>query len=129
LVLAVPFAYVRHQMSLPPNAVGIEANIAFFGFSLMLLGLFNLTFFISYYKNIQKVGKSFVLASTVMFFYITVMETLTHILPFFRDRLDTVDALFFKEKLIVLVLGAVAYVLFTKIAYALSVKNFEKQDI
>lgn len=129
LVLTVPFALLRQHLPVEPNAVGMEANIAFFGLSLILLGLFNFTFFCCYYKNIQKVGKSFVLASTVMFLYIAVVETLTHIVSFFRDRLDTLDPLFWQEKLSVLAIGFVFFAILTALAYVISQKRFEKQDI
>lgn len=129
LILAVPFAVLRQQFALPPNAVGIEANIAFFGFSLIMLGIFHLVFFGIYYKNIQKVGKAFVVSSCAMFFYMAVVEVLVHAVPFFRDRLDTMDPLFLGEKLVVLAVGVIAFVLFTLISYKTSVKNFEKQDI
>lgn len=129
LILAIPFAVLRQQFDLPPNAVGIEANIAFFGFSLIMLGIFHLVFFGIYYNNIQKVGKAFVVSSCAMFFYMAVMEVLIHVLPFFRDKLDTMDPLFLREKLVILFLGVLLYLLFTVMAYKNSVKNFEKQDI
>ena len=129
LLLAVPFALLRQQMPVAPNAVGMEANIAFFGFSLVMLGIFHLVFFGIYYKNIQKVGKAFVVSSVAMFCYMMVVEVPVHILPFFRDRLDTVGPQFLGEKLIVLAVGIILFVLLTLIAYRTSVKNFEKQDL
>lgn len=129
LILTIPFSILRQHLPVAPNAVGMEANIAFFGLSLVMLGIFNLTFFVSYYKNIRKVGKSYVLSSAVMFLYVATAETLTHVIPFFRDRLDTMDPLFLTEKSAVLLAGVAAYLLLTWIAYRLSVKYFEKLDI
>ena len=129
LLLAVPFAVLRRQLPVAPNAVGMEANIAFFGVSLFLLGIFHLVFFGIYYKNIQKVGKAFVVSSVVMFAVMTVAETLTHIVPLFRDKLDTYDPLFLTEKLMVLAIGLICFVLFTFVAYRRAVVNFEQQDI
>ena len=129
VLLAIPFSLLRQQLPVAPNAVGMEANIAFFGFSLIMLGIFHMVFFGIYYKNIQKVGKAFVVSSVVMFFYMAVVEAPVHFLPFFRDRLDTADPLFLGEKLIVLAVGIVVFVLLTLIAYRTSVKNFEKQDL
>ncbi|NTV78068.1 MAG: hypothetical protein HGA25_02715, partial [Clostridiales bacterium] len=60
LVLSIPFAIIRQSMPLAGNQVGMDANIAFFGLSLMLMGVFNLIFFGIYYKNVTKVGKAFV---------------------------------------------------------------------
>ncbi|MGM9567264.1 MAG: ABC-2 transporter permease [Clostridia bacterium] len=129
MLLAVPFAVLRQQMSVPLNQVGIEANLAFFGFSFVMLGLFNLIFFLVYYKDVRKVGKAFVVSSTVVFFYAGVMETLTHIVPFFAERMDTLDPQFLTEKLVVLVVGFLLFALLTFVSYRLSLKNFERQDI
>ena len=57
------------------------------------------------------------------------MENLTHILPFFAERLDTMDPLFLTEKLMVLVVGFLLFLLLTFVSYRLSLKNFERQDI
>ena len=129
MLLAVPFAVLRQRMQVPLNQVGIEANLAFFGFSFVMLGLFNLVFFLVYYKDVKKVGKAFVISSTAVFFYAGVIETLTHILPFFAGRLDTMDPLFLTEKLMVLVVGFLLFLLLTFVSYRLSLKNFERQDI
>lgn len=129
VLLAIPFALVRQGLSVPLNQVGIEANIAFFGFSFLLLGLFNFVFFFLYYKDVQKVGKTFVIASFVVFVYVGVMETLAHIVPFFAERLDTLEPLFLTEKLTVLAVGFALFALLTGIAYRVSLKNFEKQDV
>ena len=55
----VPFALLRASMPLPGNLVGMDANVAFFGFAFMLLGIFNAVFFGIYYRDVRKVGKAF----------------------------------------------------------------------
>ena len=129
MILAVPFAILRQSFDLPGNEVGMDANIAFFGLSFLLLGLFNLVFFTRYYKNINKVGKAFVYSSIVMFIYITVAESCVHIIPFFRDMLDTKDPEYLPYKLIVLALGFAVYMLLNLIALKKSIKSFEAQDL
>lgn len=128
--LAVPFALIRQSFSaVPPNQVGIEANIAFFGLAFVMMGLFNLVFFTRYYKNPDNVGKCFAVASVVMFVYMTVMEALVHAVPFMRDCIDTTDAYFVKEKLVFLFAGAAVYALLTFAAMKISVKSFQKLDL
>lgn len=129
MLLAVPFALLRQGLPVPPNEVGMEANIAFFGLSLLMLGIFNLIFFALYYRDVRKVGKSFLISSAATFIYMSVMETLTHVIPLFSRRLDTFDPQFLTEKLVVLAIGFVLFLLLTFVAYRLSVKNFEKQDV
>ena len=129
VLLAVPFALLRQQMAVPLNQVGIEANIAFFGFSFVMLGIFNFVFFLVYYKDVRQVGKAFLIASTAVFLYTAVMETLVHIVPFFALRLDTLDPQFLTEKLTVLVLGFILFLLLTFGSARTAMKNFEKQDV
>ena len=129
MLLAVPFALLRQQMAVPLNQVGIEANIAFFGFSFVMLGIFNFVFFLVYYKDVRQVGKAFLIASTAVSLYTAVMETLVHIVPFFALRLDTLDPQFLTEKLTVLVIGFILFLLLTFGSARTAMKNFEKQDV
>ena len=130
IAVAIPFAIIRQSFThVEPNQVGMEANIAFFGLSFIMLGIFNLLFYNIYYKDVTKVGKAFVIPSIVVFVYMGIMEALTHIIPFFKDKLDTYDTQYVPEKLVVLMIGIVCYVVLTLIAYKNSVKHFEKYDL
>lgn len=130
LLLAIPFAILRQLMpGIPGNQVGMDANIVFFGLSLILLGIFNLIFFTKYYKNTDKVGSAFGVSSITVFIYIMIAEALTHVVPFFRDRLDTKDTEFITEKLLVLACGIIIYLVLTLISYRKSVESFEKLDL
>lgn len=129
LVIAVPFAALRQSMPLGGNQVGMDANIAFFGLALLLLGIFNLQFFTGYYRAPEKVGRTFAVSSTLFFIAIAALETLAHILPFFRGRLDTPDPLFLPEKIIVLVVGFASYILLTVLACRISERRFDTLDI
>lgn len=129
MIIAVPFAIIRQGMPLPGNQVGMDANIALFGLSLVLLGLFNYTFFSIYYRDVYKVGKAFAIASLVVFVYISAAEACAHVLPFFRDCLDTPDPQYLTYKLMVLAGGAAIFVLLTLLVYVRSVRNFERLDV
>ncbi|OAA90963.1 ABC-2 transporter permease [Clostridium coskatii] len=129
VIAAIPFAIIRQNLPLPGNQVGMDANIALFGFSLIMLGLFNYIFFEIYYKDINKVGTAFVWSSTVIFVYIVIAETSVHILPFVRDYLDTKDPQYLVYKLIVLAVGTIVYIFLTYAAYRKSVKSFEALDL
>lgn len=129
LIVAVPFAALRQTMPVGGNQVGMDANIAFFGLALLLFGIFNLQFFTSYYRAPEKVGRTFAASSVILFAVIAVFETLTHALPLFRLRLDTPYPAFLPEKLVVLAIGLVAYILLTFIACRISEKRFESLDI
>jgi magnesium-transporting ATPase (P-type) len=129
MVLALPFAALRQSFSLPGNQVGMDANIAFFGFSFVMLGIFNLVFFAVYYADTDKVGKAFNLSSIAVAAYMIVAEACAHVVPFVRDRLDTKDPLFLSEKLLVLFLGALFYTFATLASCRKSIALFERLDL
>lgn len=129
IIIAIPFAIIRQNLSLPGNQVGMDANIALFGFSLIMLGLFNYIFFGIYYKNINKVGTAFVWSSIAVFVYMAIAETSAHVVPFVRDYLDTKDPQYLVYKLIVLTVGTIVYIFLTYIIYRKAVKSFEALDL
>lgn len=131
IAAAIPFAVLRQHLPLPPNAVGMDANVALFGLSFGMLGLFNLVFFGIYYRDVQKVGKAFVVSSAVTFLYIAAAETMAHTVPFLRDRLDTPDAATenLPAKLAVLAAGLAAFCLLTALACRRAIRAFERQDL
>lgn len=126
---AAIFAVLRQLVGLSENLAGMDANIAFFGFAFVLLGLFNVVFFGIYYRNIQSVGKAFLVSGIVIFVYIGAVEVCAHAVPFFRDVLDTKDPVFLGVKLAVLAAGIIIYAVLTFAAYIRSAKNFENTDM
>ena len=129
VLLAIPFALLRQRMALPGNQVGMDANIAFFGLSLLLLGIFNAVFFIRFYSDPAKVGKAFVWASAAVFLYITAVETLSHVLPFFRDHLDTPDPQFLAAKLSLLGIGLIGFAFLNWLTVRIAARRFEALDL
>lgn len=129
MVIAIPFAWLRQQMDLPGNMVGMDANITLFGLSFILLGTFNLIFFLIYYKDVSKVGRAFIWASVVVFLYMGVAEVCAHAVPYMRNCLDTPDPMYLSGKLVVLAVGIIIYVLLTWVAYHKSVNEFLRQDL
>ena len=129
VIVAVPFAFIRQKMPVPPNSVGMDAGISLIAFAFVTLAVFNLTFLGSYYKDVKKVGVSFIKGSVSVFFVITVLEVMTHVVPFFRDVLDTPDTVNLAPKLILLAVCILFYALTTLFTYLRAVQSFEKQDI
>ena len=129
MALAVPFAVLRGILNIPANQAGIDANIALFAEGLIMLGLFNIVFFTSYYRNVNRVGASFVLGSATSFIFILVTEVLNFVLPFVRDRLDTPDPMYIGEKLMLLAVSVVIFACLSFAAVKISKASFEKFDI
>lgn len=129
MLLLVPFSLLRQQLNAMGNEAGMDANIVLFAEGFLLFGIFNLMFFYSYYKNVDKVGISFVKATIVFFILVTIDAVGTHVIPFMRDYLDTPDPKYLEYKLVALGIGIVLYVVMTIGVCRISIKNFEQQDL
>ena len=128
-VIAIPFAILRAKLIPAGNDVGMDANIALFGLSLLMMGLFNALFFPRYYQDPSKIGGAFVMGSVAVFLFISIAETLTHTAPFFRNQLDTPDPAFLSAKLAVLAVGILAFSALTCWAARRSARRFVQLDL
>ncbi|MDE5899559.1 MAG: ABC-2 transporter permease, partial [Treponemataceae bacterium] len=63
VLLSVPFAAAAQALLPEANAAGIEANVAFYGFSLVVLTAFHFVFFTQFYKRGEKPGLPFLFGS------------------------------------------------------------------
>lgn len=111
------------------NAAGMDANAALVGEGLLLFSLFNIIFFPVWYKDIDKVGKPFLLSSAAVFLFITAAVVSTYAVPFVRDCLDTPDPEHMTEKLLFVAGAAVCYAACSVLAVRLSASRFEKLDL
>ena len=111
------------------NAAGMDAGVVLIGNGFLYYTLFHLLFFPSYYKNVDKVGMSFVKSASAMFVLVILEIVATYAVPFVRDVLDTTDPAHMSEKLIYVAVCAVVYVLGLLLAVRISQRRFEKQDI
>ena len=69
------------------------------------------------------------ISSIVQFAVMFLLEALTHIVPFFRDRLDTPDPMWLGEKLAALAVGAALYAAMTWLACRRAMRTFEALDL
>lgn len=129
MLVCVPFLLLRASYGELKNAVGIEANVAFLGLSLVLLGLFNRIFFPMHYKNAYDLGKPFVVSSAAMAVCIFVLEGLQHVLPYFSTVCDSYAPDDQLRQLPVLLGGAAIFALLTRRSYHFSVSRFENADL
>ena len=120
---------LRRRILPDPNAAGMDANLVLLGEGFLCYGLFHLVFFPSYYRDVNKVGVSFVKSSTVLFAFIIVEVVLCYTVPLFRDVLDTPDPAHRSAKLLCLLICAVFYALATLLTLRISQKRFQQQDI
>ena len=129
MLLIIPFSTLRQSVNPMGNEAGMDANIVLFAEGFLLFGIFNLIFFYSYYKNVDKVGSSFVKATVIFFILVAVDAVITHAIPFVRDCLDTPDPQYLGYKMVALVVSIVLYLIMTVGVCRISIKNFEKQDL
>ena len=126
LVLSVPFAWMRPWLIPMGNPVGIEANVAFYGFALMLLALFNGIFLPVFYRDAYSAGKAFLLAGVAMGAGIVLLEALIH-LPGLA-WLDSIQGSALLQ-LPVLLAGAVVYTLGIVSAARCAASRYEQVDL
>ena len=129
VLVCLPFMLLRASYGEVKNAVGIEANVAFLGFSLVLLGLFNRIFFPMHYKNAYDLGKPFVISSITLALGMVILETLQHVLPYLKDVCDSYEAADQLRQLPVLLGGLLVFALLTCRSFSVSVRRFENADL
>ena len=129
VLACVPFMALRASYGHLNNAVGIEANTAFLGFGLVQMGLFNLVFFPMHYKNAYDLGKPFVVASVVEFFYIVLAEACDHVIPYMKTVCESYALRDQLRQWPVLLGGAAVFALLTMAAERSSVRRFEQVDL
>jgi hypothetical protein len=128
-VACIPFMVISALFIPMNNEVGIEGNVAFIGLALVMMGLFNLIFLTGYYKNGYNIGKPFVVATTVVFLYMIVMEVLLRIVPYMKEVCDSKAAADQIKQLPLFAVCVVLYLLITLFAYHKAAKCFEKIDL
>lgn len=127
LLISLPFAFVRPLLFPGGNVVGIEANVAFYGFALFSYAIYNLIFFSEFYKTAYKAGISFIKAFIPEAIVIGVMETFAHM-----PSLAWIDGMAGDDLLLqlpILAGGIVAYCVCNIAALKTAVKRFASVDI
>lgn len=129
LVLIGVMILVKNAIGQVPNPAGIDAGVALMGDCLITFAIFNLIFFPMYYRDINKPGKAFVVATVAVFAWIVLSIVGTYTIPFFRDVLDRPDPAYMRDKLL-FDFGALAlYIGGTALAARKSVRKFEETDL
>ena len=127
VVFAIPFAVLSQKLN--PNGsnlAGIEANVAFFGLSLIMYSLFNAFFLNEFFKTAYKAGKAFVFGSIATAVFVLVAETADH-MPVVGDYLEGKHG-----QLVQLPLLFVGIAIFTASFFVVNIqcaKKYEKVDL
>ena len=127
LTVALVTALLRSVLGIPNNPVGIDPTVAWFGFGLMIYGLFDLVFFTSFYKTGVKTGKAFVLAAIPMAVLMIVAEGSVHLDTL--AYLDSNAAQDLLRQLPVLLFGVACFALCLLLARRIAQRRFEQVDL
>lgn len=129
LLLCFGFILLHRKLGNVPNAAGMDANLALLAEGFLFFGLYHLVFFPSYYRDVSKVGTSFVKGAVFTALFVTADVVCSYAVRFVRDVLDTPDPQHVGAKLVFLAASALVYLLATLGALRLSQARFEKLDI
>ena len=129
LVLIGLMILVKQAIGGPANPAGLDAGVALIGDCLITFAIFNMIFFPLYYRDINKPGAAFLIASAAVFLWIILVIVGTYAVPFFRDQLDQPDPDFLSEKLLFVLGGFALYIAGTAMAIKNSAKKFAAVDL
>ena len=129
VVFCVPFLFLRARYAQIPNEVGIEANVAFLGFGLLLLGIFNRIFLPMHFKNGYDIGKPFAVSSAALLVGMLVLESANHVVPYLNTTCDSYLPQDQIRQIPVLLGDLALYAVLTLFSLKRSEENFEKTDL
>lgn len=130
LAICIPFALISSLILSPGgNVAGMDKNIAFFGYALFTLGIFDLIFFPLYFKNTHKLGMPIFAAVIGFFIFPAIFEIIVGIVPQINAVLDTLNPEMIWAQAIFSACCVVAFIGVIFGAYKLSCKAFEKMVI
>ena len=127
LLIAVPSVFLRKILELGNNPVGIDATIVWFGFGMIIYGIFDLIFFPAYYRNGYKAGRAFIIAAIPMLLMMVIVEGAVRIPQL--AWLDSYALPDLMRQIPVLLIAILCYGGFVSLAYKISVKRFEHVDL
>lgn len=132
-ILTIPLAILRYTVLGLENEAGIEANVAFYGFCMIMMTVYHFVFITNYYKKANKPGIPFLIAGLSLIVVYFLCEAPIWIAHATENELlltlDKVDGPSLLKQLPILAVGLVIYVLGWLATYKKSAKIFEKVDL
>lgn len=132
-ILTIPFSILRVTVVGLENKAGIEANVAFYGFCMIMMTVYHFVFFTNYYKKANKPGLPLLLAELSLIAVYFLVEVPVWVGQATKNEfllmLDSVEPSDLLKQLPILAVGLVIYVLGWLATYKKSAKIFEKVDL
>lgn len=133
ILFTIPFSILVKKFIPNGNLAGIDANVAFYGFVMIALTLFNFIFFTNFYKRGEKPGRAFLFGSIAYWVAYLVLEfpiwMSSAVEISFFNFLDSVDSASQIKQLPILAVGILIFILGWILTYKKSASNFEKLDL
>lgn len=111
------------------NLAGMDANAALLGEGFVCFGVFNAVFFPAYYRDVARVGVSFLRAAAAHFLLVALDVASSYAVPFVRDVLDTPGTEHAAAKLAFCAGCAVFYAAATWLSCRASERRFAALDL
>lgn len=127
LLLSLPFALMRVHVLPDGNPVGIEANVAYYGFGLIIFTVFNLLFVPRFFRTAHQVGNAFLVSMVPVSLCMIAVEVLAHVPAL--AWLDSVAPADLMKQLPILIAGIVIYAAGIWLAYNVGARRFERVDL
>ena len=127
LVLSLPFAFLRTLYLPEGDPVGMEPNIAWYGFSLMVYGVFDLVYFTQFYKTAYQAGVSFLIALIPVTLGIIAIESSVHFPGL--GWLDAMNGPALVRQVPILLAGTAVYAAALVLAYRAGGRRLERVDL
>lgn len=127
LLVSVPFALLRPLWLTQGNVAGLEANVAYYGFGLLIFGVFNGLFLPLFYRTARRAERAFLLTLLPVAVLIGCMEASAHVPALaWLDSIRPGDQM---RQVPLLLAGALAFVLITWAGCRVAEKRFEQVDL
>lgn len=127
IVIAIVYAVINKQIYNNFRYFFLEPNVAFFGLVFIMFGLLNIVFFPMFYKTSYNYGVPVIVANAVIIVFATAVELIALFNTGIKGYLRSAEHI--TVQFGILGGGIVFFVLFTIIAYRISIIRFEKVDI
>lgn len=130
LLFCVPFAIISSIILNPEgNIVGMDKNIAFFGYALIATAVFNILFFPIHFKNTHKIGLPIMSGLFGFFLFTVIFEITIALAPSIKNVLDTLNPAMVVPQIIFTICCLILYIAMMFVTYKLSSKAFKKMAI
>ena len=117
-ILGTAVPYATNQL--------MNANMAYFGYTMIVFAVFNSIFLAGFFKTTYKIGKPFFIFCVVSFIIIIMGEILHHIPDL--ESLNNPSNLSMPQ-VVIFAIGIVVFMLCTWLSYQKAVKDFEGIDL